>query len=74
MSVDGLTAAAAAESSLEAGDDQLGDASPDAALLDAASDDIPDIEMIDVSTGAAVNLRSLTGRGTPLLFWFWEPH
>ena len=38
------------------------------------SDDVPDLELIDVSTGGPVSLRSLVPSGTPLLFWFWAPH
>ncbi len=36
--------------------------------------DVPGIDMIDVSTGATVNLRSLVDNTKPLLFWFWVPH
>ena len=36
--------------------------------------DVPDIDMIDVSTGATVNLRSMVDNTKPLLFWFWAPH
>lgn len=36
--------------------------------------DVPDIDMIDVSTAATVNLQSLVDHETPLLFWFWSPH
>ena len=35
--------------------------------------DVPDIDMIDISTGAGVNLRSLVDNTKPLMFWFWEP-
>ena len=35
--------------------------------------DVPDIDMIDISTGAAVNLRALVDNTKPLMFWFWEP-
>ena len=36
--------------------------------------DVPDFEMIDVQTGAPVNLQSVVDGSTPLLFWFWAPH
>ena len=36
--------------------------------------DVPDLDMIDVYTGATVNLRSLVDNTKPLLFWFWTPH
>lgn len=38
------------------------------------SDDLPDLDLIDVSTGRPVNLRSLAPAATPLLLWFWAPH
>ena len=37
-------------------------------------EDVPDVEMIDLSTGATVNLRSLVTGDKPLLFWFWSPY
>ena len=43
-------------------------------LVLAISDDVPDLELIDVSTGQPVNLRMLVPAETPLLFWFWAPH
>lgn len=36
--------------------------------------DVPAAEMIDVRTGAAVNLQSVVDGETPLLLWFWVPH
>ena len=36
--------------------------------------DVPDLNMIEVSTGATVNLQSLVDNTKPLLFWFWTPH
>ena len=47
--------------------------SPDMSLLNTVGD-VPDLDMIDVSTGAAVNLQSLVDNEKPLLFWFWSPH
>ena len=41
--------------------------------LMSTRDDVPDIDMIDISTGAGVNLRSLVDNTKPLMFWFWEP-
>ncbi len=34
---------------------------------------VPDFDMIDLHTGAAVSLRSAVNGETPLLFWFWDP-
>ena len=56
----------------DASDSHYDDA--DMAMINASDDEIPDIDMIDVSTGATVNLQSLAGGSEPLLFWFWSPH
>ena len=37
------------------------------------SADVPDLAMVDVSTGSTVSLRSVVTGRTPLLFWFWSP-
>ena len=60
----------------------VGDPAADAAAggdsaglnLKNTTGDLPDIDMIDVSTAATVNLQSLVDHETPLLFWFWAPH
>lgn len=46
----------------------------DLSMINAASSEMPDVDMIDVSSGATVNLQSLAGDAKPLLFWFWAPH
>ena len=38
------------------------------------SDDVPDRDLVDVTTGEAVNLRSLVTGEQPLLLWFWSPY
>ena len=45
----------------------------DAGLINTIGD-VPDVEMIDISTGATVNLQSFVTNEKPLLFWFWAPH
>ena len=40
----------------------------------AGPGDMPDLDMIDVHTGEAVNLQSLVDGQTPLLLWYWAPH
>ena len=47
-------------------------AAPTPAL--AGPGDVPDLDMIDVHTGEAVNLQAVVTGETPLLFWFWAPH
>ena len=37
------------------------------------SDDVPDVDLIDLSTGEVVNLRSLVTGDKPLLLWFLSP-
>lgn len=37
------------------------------------ADDLLDYDMLDVHTGATVNLRSVADGKKPLLFWFWSP-
>lgn len=59
------------------------DGSVEAAAVEAASDTagatsghlFPDVETLDVATGASVNLATeLAGGDTPVLLWFWAPH
>ena len=40
----------------------------------AVSDDVPDLEMVDVASGSNVRLASLVTGDKPLLLWFWAPH
>ena len=35
------------------------------------SDDVPDVDLTDLSTGKTVNLRSVVRGDKTLLFWFW---
>jgi len=36
--------------------------------------DVPDLQMINVHTGATLDLQSVVDGQSPLLFWFWAPH
>ena len=38
------------------------------------SDDVPDVDLLDLSTGETVNLRSLVTGEKPLLLWFLSPY
>ena len=40
----------------------------------SAAGDVPDLDMVSVHSGEAVNLQSLVSGETPLLLWFWAPH
>ncbi len=40
----------------------------------AVAADVPDFEMVDVASGASVQLVSLVTGDKPLLLWFWAPH
>ncbi len=44
---------------------------PEATIV--VSEDVPNRDMIDIHTGATVNLRSVVKGDKPLLFWFWSP-
>ena len=35
------------------------------------SDDVPDVDLTDISTGETVNLRSVFTGDKAVLFWFW---
>ena len=50
-----------------------GDAA-DMSRINLAQGEIPSLEMIDVSSGATVDIRSLVDNAKPLMFWFWAPH
>ena len=39
----------------------------------AISDDVPDVDLVDISTGETVNLRSFVTGDKPLLLWFLSP-
>ena len=36
--------------------------------------DLPSVEIIDVATGATVNLAGFAPSDRPLVLWFWAPH
>ena len=38
------------------------------------SDDVPDIDLANLSTGESVNLRSIVTGDKALLLWFWSPY
>ena len=40
----------------------------------AISDDVPDVDLTDFSTGEVVSLRSFVTGDQPLLLWFWSPY
>ena len=46
----------------------------DGSSPDHVSGDVLDFDMIDASTGATVNLRSVVNGKTPLLFWLYSPY
>ena len=65
---------AAPEAGAQTADEGAADdsAAPVPAL--AGPGDVPDLGMVNVHTGATVNLQTLVTGETPLLFWFWAPH
>ena len=69
-------AEAAPDAEPAANDSAVGDGAADAGTAVAPVDpgDVPDFEMINIQTGAPVNLQSVVDGSTPLLFWFWAPH
>ena len=72
----GDTASSRASEDTTASDSAVGDGAADDSTAAAPVDpgDVPDFEMINIHTGAAVNLQSVVDGSTPLLFWFWAPH
>lgn len=54
--------------------DTTGYQATDLSMINVSGGEVPDVDMVDVSTTATVNLQSLTGSDKPLLFWFWSPH
>ncbi len=36
--------------------------------------DLPSVELVNVATGASVNLASFAPADQPLVLWFWAPH
>ena len=49
-------------------------AAPTTTAAPVVETDVPAQDMIDVRTGATVNLRDFVDGSTPLLLWFWAPH
>ena len=45
-----------------------------AAPAGTSSSDLPDVDVVDVVTGATVNVSTLAPGDKPLLVWFWAPH
>ena len=72
----GDTASSRASEDTTASDSAVSDGAADDSAAAAPVDpgDVPDFEMINIQTGAAVNLQSVVDGSTPLLFWFWAPH
>jgi hypothetical protein len=43
--------------------------------VNVAENLFPDIDVVEVSTGASLNLKQeLSGGDRPVLLWFWAPH
>ncbi|MYJ31703.1 MAG: hypothetical protein F4067_03760 [Acidimicrobiia bacterium] len=40
----------------------------------APESDLPSVELVDIATGATVNLASFAPADRPLVLWFWAPH
>ena len=40
----------------------------------APESDLPSVELVDIATGATVNLASFAPAEQPLVLWFWAPH
>ena len=36
--------------------------------------DLPSVELVDVASGATVNLASFAPSERPIVLWFWAPH
>ena len=56
------------------GDQSSGEGASANGTAVAVSADVPDLEMVDVSSGSNVRLASLVTGDKPLLLWFWAPH
>ncbi|WP_420432726.1 hypothetical protein [Candidatus Poriferisocius sp.] len=40
----------------------------------APASDLPSVDVVNVATGATVNLASFAQADRPLVLWFWAPH
>lgn len=40
----------------------------------APASDLPSVDLVNVDTGATVNLASFAPSDRPLVLWFWAPH
>lgn len=36
--------------------------------------DLPSVDLVNVATGASVNLASFAPANQPIVLWFWAPH
>ncbi|WP_419919585.1 hypothetical protein [Candidatus Poriferisocius sp.] len=41
---------------------------------EAPASDLPAVELVDVATGATVNLAGYAPSDRPIVLWFWAPH
>ncbi len=60
------TAAPATQAPAPEADTQSGDPPP--------ASDLPSVDVVNVATGATVNLASFAPADQPLVLWFWAPH
>ena len=56
------------------GDDGTGTDGTGYAAAPAGPGDVPDLQMVNMHSGATIDLQSVVDGQTPLLFWFWAPH
>ena len=75
---DSAQPASDAEPASDAGSDSDAEPASDEESSDdgaAAENLFPDVEVVNVSDGSALNLAAELGGGdTPVLLWFWAPH
>ena len=45
-----------------------------AAATPVPESDLPSVDLINVATGATVNLASFAPSDRPVVLWFWAPH
>lgn len=73
VSVIVLASCGSTTSNAQAGQ-SVGSAAPSPSAANTAPSPLPDVQVVDVSTGQPVRLNGLIPSDKPTLVWFWAPH
>ena len=70
----GDPAPTASPSGAEPGPETSEPQEPEDSAEPAGQNELPDVRLVDLGTGADVTLASFAPADTPIVLWFWAPH